>query len=320
MKDLFKKIIISVVMTLLVVGIGGVVSDAQAADVRIVAVSHGPDADAFWTTVHNSLSLAAKEMDVDLEYRNPPTGGDLAVMARLVEQAVASNPDGLIVTIANYDVLKGPIATAVKKGIPVISMNIGTPEQVEELGVMLHVGQSEYEAGFKSGKRAKAAGVTKFLCVNHFIFSPASVDRCQGFADGLEVGLGDQMIDSGDDPTEIKNRVKAYLRTHPDTDGILTLGPTSAHPTIAAVDELGQAGKIYFATFDVSAEITKAIKNGMIAFAIDQQPFLQGYLPVVLLANYKRYGVIPPNSISSGPGFITKENIGLVEEFAGEYR
>jgi simple sugar transport system substrate-binding protein len=319
MKDLFKKIILSVVITLLAVGIGGVLNETQAADVRLVAVSHGPDADPFWTTVHNSLNLAAKEMSVDLEYRNPPTG-DLADMARLIEQAVASNPDGLIITIADIDVLKGPISNAVKKGIPVISMNTGTPEQAEELGLMLHVGQSEHEAGFKSGKRAKAEGVTTFLCVNHYIFSPASVDRCQGFADGLEVELGDQMIDSGQDPAEIKNKVMAYMRKNPDTDAILTLGPTSAHPTIAAVEELGLAGKIYFGTFDVSGEISKAIKNDTIAFAIDQQPFLQGYLPVVFLANYKRYGVMPASHISSGPGFITKENIGLVEEFAGEYR
>ena len=316
---LFKKTIVSVVVTFLIIGVGAGLSIVRAADVRIVAVSHGPDADSFWTTVHNSLDLAAKQMDVTFEYRNPPTG-DLADMARLIEQAVASNPDGLIVTIADFDVLKGPIEKAVKKGIPVISMNIGTPDQVEELGVRLHVGQSEYDAGLQSGKRAKGDGVTKFLCVNHFIFSPASVDRCQGFADGLEVELGDQMIDSGQDPAEIKNRVKAYLRTHPDTDGILTLGPTSAHPTIAAVKELDLAGKTYFATFDVSAEITEAIKNGTISFAIDQQPFLQGYLSVVFLANYARYGVMPANSVSSGPGFITKENIGLVEEFAGEYR
>ena len=319
MKRVFKKMMLGVVITLLAVGFGGVLSDARAADVRLVAVSHGPDADSFWTTVHNSLNLAAKEMNVDLEYRNPPTG-DLADMARLIEQAVASNPDGLIITIADFDVLKGPIESAVKKGIPVISMNTGTPEQAEALGLKLHVGQSEHEAGFKSGQRAKAAGVTNFLCVNHYIFSPASVDRCQGFADGLGIELGDQMIDSGQDPTEVKNKVKAYLRTHPDTEAILTLGPQSAHPTIMAVEELGMAGKIYFGTFDVSPQISQAIKDGTIEFAIDQQPFLQGYLPVVFLANYKRYGVMPASHISSGPGFITKENIGLVEEYAGEYR
>ncbi|MDA8010044.1 MAG: substrate-binding domain-containing protein, partial [Alphaproteobacteria bacterium] len=162
--------------------------------------------------------------------------------------------------------------------------------------------------------------VTKFLCVNHFFTNPVSVDRCQGFADGLGVELGGQMIDSGTDPSEIKNKVLAYLNANPDTDGILTLGPTSAHPTLAALQENGRAGDIYFGTFDLSGEISDAIKADIISFGIDQQPFLQGYLPVVFLTNYARYGVIPSNNINSGPGFVTKGNIALVEQYAGEYR
>jgi simple sugar transport system substrate-binding protein len=146
------------------------------------------------------------------------------------------------------------------------------------------------------------------------------VERCQGFADALGVKLGKQMIDSGMDPGEVKNRVIAYLRANPNTNGILTLGPNSAHPTIAAVNEIGKQGKIFFGTFDLSGEISDAIKGGTISFAIDQQPFLQGYLPVVILTNYARYGVIPSNHINSGPGFITKNNIEMVEKLAGEYR
>jgi simple sugar transport system substrate-binding protein len=258
-------------------------------------------------------------MQVKVEYRNPPTG-DLADMARIVEQSVATKPDGLILTIADFDVLSGPVEKAVKKGIPVITINSGTQEQSEKLGALLHVGQPEYVAGNGAGKKAKALGVDKFLCVNHYITNPASVERCQGFADALGVDLGKQMIDSGVDPGEVKNRVVAYLRANPDTKGILTLGPNSAHPTIAALDEMGKAGKIFFGTFDLSGEIAEAIKAGTINFAIDQQPYLQGYLPVVILTNLARYGVVPGNHINSGPGFITKENIAMVEKLAGEYR
>lgn len=128
------------------------------------------------------------------------------------------------------------------------------------------------------------------------------------------------MIDAGQDPAEIKSKVMAYLQTNPDTNGILTLGPTSAEPTIAALNESGKAGTIHFGTFDLSPDIANAIKSDVIAFAIDQQPFLQGYLPVVILTNLARYGVVPGNSINSGPGFVTKDNIELVEKFAGEYR
>ena len=201
------------------------------------------------------------------------------------------------------------------------SINSGTEEQSKKLGAMMHVGQPEYTAGKLAGERAKTeSGAESFLCVNHYITNPASVERCQGFADGLGVELGDQMIDSGMDPSEVKSKVSAYLNAHPDTGAILTLGPNSAEPTLAALDEMGKAGQIYFGTFDLSTAIADAIKAGTINFAIDQQPYLQGYLPVVLLTNYARYGVMPSNSINSGPGFTTKDNIELVEKYAGQYR
>lgn len=209
---------------------------------------------------------------------------------------------------------------AVDQGIDVIIMNSGTPEQAAEVGALMYVGQPEYDAGLAAGQRAKRDGVSSFLCVNHYISSPSSAERCQGFADGLGVELGSQMIDAGQDPAEIKNRVMAYLSANPDTDAVLTLGPTSANPTIQALEENGMAGQIYFGTFDLGEEITRALKDGTINWAIDQQPFLQAYLPVVILANYDRFGVLPGNNINSGPGFVTKDGLAKVEEFAGEYR
>lgn len=292
---------------------------AAADDLRFVLVSHAPDSDSWWNTIKNAIREAGEAVDAEVEYRNPRTG-DLADMARIIEQAAASNPDGIITTIADYDVLRGPITKAIKKGIPVVTINSGTHEQSRALGALMHVGQPEYDAGFGAGRQAKDAGVTSFLCVNHFFTNPVSVERCQGFADALGVDLGKQMIDSGQDPAGIQSKVEAYLRANPDTNGIITLGPTSAHPTLRALDKLGKSGDIYFATFDLSGEIAEGIKDGVIAFGIDQQPFLQGYMPVVILALYNRYGVLPGNNINSGPGFVTKESVGLVEELAGEYR
>lgn len=292
---------------------------AEAKGERFVLVSHAPDSDSWWNTIKNAIKIAGQQMDVTVDYRNPTTG-DLADMARIVDQATASNPQGIIVTIADYDVLKEPIARAVKKGIPVITINSGTREQSKQLGALMHVGQAEYDAGYGAGMRAKAAGASKFLCVNHYITNPASVERCRGFAEALGQKLSDQMLDSGIDPTEVQTKVTAYLRAKPDTNAILTLGPNSAEPTIAALDQMKMAGKVTFGTFDLSGKISEAIKSGTIAFAVDQQPYLQGYLPVVLLTNLARYGVMPSNDISSGPGFVTKDNIALVEKLAGEYR
>ncbi len=320
MKSLFKQVSTIALGALTALGILSAVATPAVADgERFVLISHAPDADSWWNTIKNAIKIAGDQMNVTVEYRNPPTG-DLADMARIVQQAAASNPDGIIVTIADFDVLSGPVTDAVDKGIPVITINSGTHEQSEKLGALLHVGQPEYDAGFGAGKRAKANGVTKFVCVNHYITNPASVERCKGYADALGVDLGTQMIDSGQDPSEIKNRVIAYLRANDDTNGILTLGPSSAHPTLAALDEIGRAGDIHFGTFDLSGEIAKAVKSGVIAFAIDQQPYLQGYLPVVILTNLARYGVLPSGHINSGPGFVVADNIALVEKFAGEYR
>lgn len=306
-------------LALAAIALPAVAIPAAAEGERFVLVSHAPDSDSWWNTIKNAIALAGEQMGVTVEYRNPPTG-DLADMARIIEQAAASSPDGIISTIADFDVLSGPLGDAVARGIPVITINSGTVEQSKQIGALLHVGQPEYDAGFGAGEKAKAAGVTSFLCVNHYITNPASVERCQGFADALGVELGNQMIDAGQDPAEIQSKVAAYLQTNPDTNGILTLGPTSAHPTIAALNDNGKAGAIFFGTFDLSGEIATAVKDGTINFAIDQQPYLQGYLPVVILTNLARYGVVPGNSINSGPGFITKDNIALVEQYAGQYR
>jgi simple sugar transport system substrate-binding protein len=179
---------------------------AQAEGERYVLVSHAPDSDSWWNTIKNGLALAGEQMDVTVEYRNPPTG-DLADVARIIEQAAASGPDGIITTLADPDVLSGPIRDAVASGIDVIIINSGTPDQAREIGALMFVGQPEYDAGFAAGQRAAGDGVASFLCVNHYIAQPASTERCQGFADGLGIELGNQMIDSGQDPSEIQNRV-----------------------------------------------------------------------------------------------------------------
>ena len=316
MKSLVKKLILA---TAIAAAPFMVATSASAEGERYVLVSHAPDSDTWWNTIKNALALAGEQMDVEVEYRNPPTG-DIADMARIIEQAAASAPNGIITTLADYDVLKGPIMAAVDSGVDVIIMNTGTAEQAREVGALMYVGQPEYDAGYAAGLRAKGDGVTSFLCVNHSIQQPTLADRCQGFADGLGIELGNAMLDSGADPAEIKNKVQAFLSANPDTDAILTLGPVSADPTILALEENGMAGDIYFGTFDLGDEIVKGIKAGVIEWGIDQQPFLQAYLPVVVMANYHRYGVLPGNNVNSGPGFITADALEMVEMYAGEYR
>ncbi|GGN30625.1 MULTISPECIES: sugar ABC transporter substrate-binding protein [Marinomonas] len=319
MKNFLKKSTAILVAGAATLGVISMSTAAHAEGERYVFISHAPDSDSWWNVIKNAVKQAASDMNVTVEYRNPPTG-DLADMARIVEQAVATNPDGIVLSIADFDTLEGPLEKAAKKGIPFITMNSGTQEQSKALGALLHVGQPEFAAGLGAGERAKKQGVKSFLCVNHYITNPASVERCMGFAKGLGVELGSQMIDSGSDPTDVETKVSAYLRKNPNTEAILTLGPTSAHPTLRALEKNRNLKDIYFGTFDLSGEISAAIKDGRINFAIDQQPYLQGYLPISFLTLYTRYGLIPSNDVNSGPGFITKDNIALVEKYAGEFR
>lgn len=314
MKSMLRSVAVGAIMA-----VAAMAGAAHAENEQFVWISHGPDSDSWFNVIKNAINVTNEQMGVSTEYRNPPTG-DLADMARIVQQASAAGVDGIIVTIADYNVLEGPIKDAVAKGIPVVTVNSGTVEESKQLGALLHVGQPEYEAGLGAGERAKEEGITSFLCVNHYITNPQSVERCRGFADGIGVELGNQMIDSGMDPSEVQNKVKAYLTANADTGAILTLGPNSAEPSIRAVKDMGLDGEIYFGTFDLSPEISAAIKDGTINFAIDQQPFLQGSVPIQVLTAFVRYGVAPSNSVFTGPGFVTKDNIDFVESLAGEFR
>ena len=318
-----------------------------APDAHFVLVSHAPDSDPWWNTIKNAIKQADEDFNVQTDYRNPPNG-DIADMARLIEQAAARNYDGVIVSIADYDVLKNSIAKVTAKHIPLVTINSGTEEQSARLGAIMHVGQPEYTAGRAAGEKAKAAGIRSFLCVNHYATNPASFERCRGFADAIGVDFKTSTLDAGQDPTTVQSKVSAYLRNHPDTQALLALGPLSASPTIKSLKQTGLAGKIWFATFDFSEDFAQAIRDGTIQFAIDQQPYLQGYIPVAVLAIAKTdhttdpakirqileansrfqqrlttYGLAPdygPRDIGSGPGFITKENLAKVLQYAGQYR
>ncbi len=323
------------------------VGTLSAADGRYVLVSHAPDSDTWWNTVKNSVVDASKDFNVTVDYRNPPNG-DLADMARIIEQSAARNYDGVIFDIADFDVLKKPAALVRAKKIPIITINSGTVEQSKQLGALMHVGQPEYAAGKAAGERAKAAGIKSYVCVNHYATNASSFERSRGYADALGVDFKPYTLDTGIDPTTIENKVSAYLRAHADTQSVLALGPDSCAGALPALRKMGLAGKMFFGTFDLSPDIIKGIKDGTINYAIDQQPYLQGYIPVAVFAIMKRdkttdmakvqealkanpkfqqrleqYGLKPiyeAGNISSGPGFVTKENVDKVEKYAGEYR
>ncbi len=285
---------------------------AAADGLRLVFVSHGQASDPFWSVVKSGVDVAAEAMDVEVAYRAPDTF-DVIAMGYIIDAAVASRPDGLVVSIPDPDALGDSIRAAVADGIPVVSTNSGS-EHSEGLGALLHVGQNAFEAGLSGGEKMRAAGVRIGLCLNHEVGNVSLDRRCEGFRRGMNGAS--EVLAASSDPTATRNRVIAFLSRRADIDGIIALGPLGAEPTLAAVAELGR--EITIATFDLSPEILRAVGDGRLLFAIDQQQFLQGYLPVVFMSLYARYGLVPNGQVPTGPRFVTKDNAAKVIELSGQ--
>jgi simple sugar transport system substrate-binding protein len=283
---------------------------------RFVVVSHGQASDPFWSVAANGVNAAAADMGVQVEYQAPGTF-DMVEMSEIIEAAVASQPDGLVVTIPDADALADAITAAVDAGIPVISMNSGS-DAFADLGVLVHVGQTEYAAGLIAGQRFAAEGVGSAICINQEVGNTALDDRCQGFEDGLGVEVDVIPVDLAD-PTGTQETVNGALQANP-VEGILTLGPTGAIPTIAALTDSGQLGTIKLATFDLGPEVLQAIVDGDMLFAIDQAQYLQGYLPIVLLTKYLETGALPLGSVDrvilTGPQIVTSDVAADVIQFS----
>lgn len=290
-------------------GGGGLV---KRSDIRIEFISHGPASDPFWTIVINGLDQAQKDLGVDVKYRAPDTYSVPQIQQNF-DSAIATNPSGIAATVADPSAFGPKVRKAVSKGIPVVMLNAGL-DVWQKLGALNYVGQTEYEAGVEAGKKMAQAGVKKALVINHQQGVITLDQRYNGFNKGLGGGAK-QIAVNGNDPTAVRNGVKTALKQNPDVNGILTLGPQGAIPTLPV---LKGNKKIKFATFDLSPEILSAIRDGRMLFAVDQQPFLQGYMPVAILTTYVQYLLHPIGVMPTGPAFDTKQNAQRVIKLSKE--
>ncbi len=281
---------------------------------RIIVVTHGQSNDPFWTVVKNGVAAAGKDANVQVDYRAPETF-DMVAMGQLIDAAANQKPAGLVVSIPDGSALAPSIKKAVAAGVPVISMNSGS-DVSKSLGALLHVGQDELVAGRAAGAKLKELGGKVGLCVNHEVGNVALDLRCKGFEETF--GGKVTVLPVPIDPTEIRSKVKAALSANTAIDTVLTLGAEEAgEPAVAAAKELNKAG-IRVASFDLSAGFLKHVAAGEAVFAIDQQQYLQGYLPVIFLANYARYGLLPGGDVPSGPNLITKDKAAQVVDLSAK--
>jgi len=287
---------------------GGGKTAAKTGGAKITVITHGVASDPFWSVLKKGVDAAARDMNATADYRAPEKF-DPVEERRLIDGAIASKPDGLVVSLPDVDALGPSVRKAVDKGIPVVIINSGG-EKAHELGAIAYVGQTELGAGEGAGREMAKHGIKRALCVNHQQGVVSLDQRCEGFAKGLG-GKVTQIAVDGTDPTGSQQKITTALRQG-DYKGVLALGPLGAEPTLKALDASGKANSVKMGTFDLTPDVLKDVAAGKILFAIDQQQYLQGYLPIVLLAQNKAVGVAPASDVATGPAFVTKDNAARV--------
>ncbi|SKA39293.1 monosaccharide ABC transporter substrate-binding protein, CUT2 family (TC 3.A.1.2.-) [Marinactinospora thermotolerans DSM 45154] len=285
---------------------------AELADgpLTMAVVSHAKPGDAFWEVVKSGAEQAGTELDVAVEYAGDP---DPVQQTQLIDNAVARGVDGLIVSMANPEGVKAGVERAVAAGIPVITINSGLEESAD-YGAITHVGQSERMAGAAAGEAFADAGATKLVCVIHEAGNVGLEERCGGARDAFPGEVENLQVDISN-TADARSTIRNKLMSDDEVDGVLALNQAIAVAAVGAADDAGS--DVGIGTFDVSTDITDAIASGDLLFAVDQQPYVQGYLPVTLLALKARNGneVGAGEPVYSGPALVTKDNVDQVSAF-----
>jgi simple sugar transport system substrate-binding protein len=277
----------------------------------VAMVTHGPPGDTFWDLIRKGAETAAMKDNIDLKYSAELQGPD---QANLVQNAVDSKVDALAVTLARPDALKVAVQRAVSAGIPVVALNAGITAW-KEAGAKAYFGQDEEISGEAAGKRLAADGAKKVICVIQDQGNVSLESRCAGVRSGLG-GAVETLNVNGTDMPSVQSTITAKLQQDPSVDYIVTLGAPIALTAVESAANAGSKAKI--ATFDTNAALVDAIKTDKVQWAVDQQPFLQGYLAIDTLWLYLNNGNIVGGGqpTLTGPAFIDKTNVDAIAYYA----
>lgn len=286
-----------------------------------IAIIGGAAFDAFWNPVKNGaeaagVALAAAGGQVTwLPLQTYDNLGPDA--ADLVRDAIGLGVDAIAVPNWVPEAEDEAIAEAIAAGIPVIIYNAGGAEAVERLGALRYVGSNEYNAGYAGGEAFVDAGAKHIICVNTTPGATNQESRCQGVADAAKDGgaKSEQLpLPSSQfgDPAAIAQAVKGALIEDPTIDGVITIGSMDSDAAFSGIEQADLVGKVFHGTFDLSENVLARIKDGTQLFAIDQQPFQQGYMAVSMAWQYVQYGILAANDLYTGPGLVTSTNIDAV--------
>lgn len=308
-----------------------IASSSKPCTYKFALITHGDNGN-FWSVVYKGAKNAAADLGCTLTevYGSQQQGqaepDDNAENAQ-IQNAINAHVDGMAISDHDPSLMNPTIKSAVSKGIPVVLLNAGCDNQdIAASAALTCVGQPEQLAGQASGARFKSLGATNVLCVIHQS-GQNLLDRCNGIAQGLGVG---QQCKSGNAPskgpacTELTlstpnaasnpqqaiGQVTSYLQSHPQINAVMTL-----NNAIAAALVNGHPNNVKIATFDLSTDVENELKAGTLAFAVDQQQYLQGYLPIQFLYLFRKHEgqtVGGGTTVASGPLLVDKGNIATV--------
>ncbi|MFD8045903.1 sugar ABC transporter substrate-binding protein [Streptomyces chartreusis] len=280
----------------------------------VAMITHAAPGDTFWDLIRKGAEAAAAKDNVKLVYSSDPTAGN---QANLVQNAIDQQVDGIALTAAKPSAMKAVIAKADAAGIPVVGFNAGLDDW-KELGMLEYFGQDENIAGAAFGERLGETGAKHALCVIQEQGHVALEARCAGLKKGFK-GRTDNLYVNGTDMPSVKSTITAKLQQDSSIDQVVTLGAPFALTAVQSVSDAGSKAEV--ATFDLNKELVTAVQDGKVEFAVDQQPYLQGYLAVDSLWLYRTNGNFSGGGsapVLTGPAFITKENVDAVAEFAAK--
>ncbi|MET9890449.1 substrate-binding domain-containing protein [Streptomyces sp. NPDC006465] len=295
-------------------GDGAAAGKANTPRMTVALVTHQAPGDTFWDIVRKGADAAAAKDNIRLVYSADPSAG---AQANLVQNAIDQKVDGIAITLAKPDAMKDVVGKATSAGIPVVGLNSGLSDW-KKLGLTEFFGQDETVAGEALGKRLNSEGAKKVVCVVQEQGNIGLTQRCDGVKKTFS-GSTENLYVNGTDMPSVKSTITAKLKQDKAIDYVVTLGAPYALTSVQSIGDAGSKAKI--ATFDLNKDLTGAISKGTIEFAVDQQPYLQGYLAIDSLWLYKNNGNYSGGGeqpVLTGPAFVDKSNVDTVAKFASK--
>lgn len=308
--------IMMVVIATVMLAMGTTAATADPHGARIFVIGGKPD-DPFWAKIKkgaDDASLLVKATGGSViwlalqSYDNP--GPDIA---KLIRTALSQHPDAIVGPDWVPEALDGAFKEVVAAHVPLIIYN-GGMDVAKRLGAMNYVGSDEYLAGVRGGEYFGSHGVKYVLCVNTLSGAANTEARCKGLADGIakEDGKSDELplpSSALGNPVAVAQAVKAALLKDKSVDGVITISSPDANSAASAISQAGVGERVKLASFDIDEIGLDRIKDGKQMFAIDQQPYLQGFLAVSLLNARVEYGLdLSTKPLLTGPAIVDVSN------------